>query len=66
MPEKVTTQDACQLIQDDLMCILDEVIPTKMMDDVCQVVVDRFKELNDSLIDRIVDRYTVPGGGSQF
>ena len=65
MAEKMTTQDACELIQDDLICILDEVIPTKMMDDVCQVIVDRFRELDDSLIDTVI-RYTAPGGGGQF
>ena len=38
----------CQLIQDDLACILDG-FDEKILDNACQVVVDRFKILLESL-----------------
>lgn len=40
-------EDIREQIQDDLNCILGDTIPTTMLDDVCQVIVDRFKELTD-------------------
>jgi len=41
-------KDQCELTQNDLDCILDGIDNT-MMTNVCQVIVDRFKILQDKL-----------------
>ena len=48
MLTKEDLDNQCQLIQDDLDCILDGIESTTMAN-VCQVIVDRFQILKDNL-----------------
>lgn len=40
--------DQCELIQNDLQCLLDG-LPDETIDNACQIIVDRFKILKDQL-----------------
>lgn len=44
--EKSDLEDQCELIQDDLICVLDG-IDERILDNVCQVIVDRFAVLKE-------------------
>ncbi len=39
----------CEQIQDDLICILEEIVSDEMLTNVCQVVVDRFDQAKENI-----------------
>lgn len=45
---KEQLNDQCELIQNDLQCLLDG-LPDETIDNACQIIVDRFKILRSKL-----------------